>query len=61
MWFMAKKETVYLWSGNYQSEEEVKRAKEQYVQAGFRVVVIYDGNPNKDIEEALKLLIKAHV
>lgn len=54
------KPTYYLWRNEFQTEEEFTNITTKYRELGFRVVTFLDGNPDKDINEGIKAVIKNH-
>lgn len=55
------KPTYYLWRTNYVSQEEFESDREKYVKNNFRVVTFLDGEPDRNIHDGIKTLIKNHI
>lgn len=55
-----RKPTYYLWRNDFSSQEEFEAERRKYVGIGFRVVTFQDGNPDTDIHEGIKALVKNH-
>ena len=55
-----RKPTYYLWRSDFSSQEEFEAERRKYVGIGFRVVTFQDGNPDTDIHEGIKALVKNH-
>ena len=55
-----RKPTYYLWRNDFSSQEEFEAERRKYVCIGFRVVTFQDGNPDTDIHEGIKALVKNH-
>ena len=53
-----RKPTYYLWRNDFSSQEEFEAERRKYVGIGFRVVTFQDGNPDTDIHEGIKALVK---
>lgn len=54
------KPTYYLWKNDYTSQEEFDTAREKYQRLGFRTVTYLDGQPDKNIHDGLKAVMKNH-
>ena len=54
------KPTYYLWRNEFHTEKEFLSLKTKYKELGFRVVVFWDGSPDKDINEGIKAVVKNH-
>ena len=55
-----RKPTYYLWRNDFSSQEEFEAERRKYVGIGFRVVTFQDRNPDTDIHEGIKALVKNH-
>ena len=55
-----RKPTYYLWRNDFSSQEEFEAERKKYTDSGFRVVTFQDGNPDTDIHEGIKALVKNH-
>ena len=56
-----QKPTYYLWRTDYTSSEDFEADKEKYRKIGFRVVTFADGQPDKNIHNGIKALIRNHI
>ena len=45
----------------YTSSEDFEADKEKYTKIGFRVVTFADGQPDKNIHNGIKALIRNHI
>jgi hypothetical protein len=50
-----------LWRTDYTSSEDFEADKEKYRKIGFRVVAFADGQPDKNIHNGIKALIRNHI
>ena len=50
----------YLWRNDFSSQEEFEAERKKYADIGFRVVTFLDGNPNTNIHDGIKALVKNH-
>jgi hypothetical protein len=55
-----RKPTYYLWRSDFSSQEEFEAERKKYTDSGFRVVTFLDGNPNTNIHDGIKALVKNH-
>ena len=55
-----RKPTYYLWRSDFSSQEEFEVERKKYAGIGFRVVAFLDGNPDADIHNAIKAMVKNH-
>lgn len=54
------KPTYYLWRNDFSTQEKYEAVKDYFTRIGFRVVTYYDGQEEKNIHIAIKMLIKNH-
>lgn len=55
------KPTYYLWRSDFSSQEEFEAERKKYTDIGFRVVTFSDGDPDADIHNGIRALIKNHL
>jgi hypothetical protein len=55
------KPTYYLWHSDFPSQEEFEAERRKYADIGFRVVTFSDGDPDADIHNGIRALIKNHL
>ena len=55
------KPTYYLWQTDFVSQDAFQKEKEKYTRMGFRVVAFLDGQPDTNIQDGIKALIKNHI
>ena len=56
-----RKPTYYLWRNDFSSQEEFEAERRKYADIGFRVVTFSDGDPDADIHNGIRALIKNHL
>ena len=56
-----RKPTYYLWHSDFSSQEEFEAERKKYADIGFRVVTFSDGDPDTDIHNGIRALIKNHL
>ena len=49
-----------LWKKDFTSQKEFEITKEKFKKLGFRVVTYMDGQPDNNIHDGLKAVIKNH-
>ncbi len=54
------KPIYYLWKKDFTSQKEFEITKEKFKKLGFRVVTYMDGQPDNNIHDGLKAVIKNH-